>query len=552
PAPVEVAPAELPVAAGRPAIERLEWLLAAGPAAVEAEEEAPPPTQMEFEMEAVLEEAPPEPAPETELAFRYTVQRGDTLSSIARKYGVTVKDLVEANDIIKPDLIFPGQKLVIPGYLAPKPAPVAEPEPVPVPQPGEEFLVHPVARGDTLSAIAKRYGVTVRQIIEANQVEDPNFIHLGQQLIIPGVAARPKPEPSPPPEPQPAPPPGWGIDLDFPPQGPADAIRGLYVSYFAIGHADLRQHIFDLLETTEFNAVVIDAKGDHGWISYPTQISLAHEIGAARPTARDFETVIAELKRRGIYTIARIVTFKDNPLARSYPEYAAKTGSPNGRTLWIDQEQLSWTDPFLRPVWDYNIQVALEAAHLGFDEVQFDYVRFPTASQSGTPQFSQEASKEARITAIVGFLSAARGQLQPFGVKMAADVFGYTCWRQDDTQIGQDINRMAFYLDVLSPMLYPSTFGSGIPGYKMAIAHPYEVVYESARRAVERLSASTCTLRPWIQDFPDYRFDKRVYGKPEIQAQIKGCFDAGSSGFMVWDPRVQYTSGAYAPVKSHA
>ena len=135
---------------------------------------------------------------------------------------------------------------------------------------------------------------------------------------------------------------------------------------------------------------------------------------------------------------------------------------------------------------------------------------------------------------------------------MAADVFGYTCWRTDDTQIGQDIGRMAEYLDVLSPMLYPSTFGSGIPGFKVAIAHPYEVVYESARRAVERLSQANCTIRPWIQDFPDYRFDKRVYGRDEIQAQIKGCFDAGSSGFMVWDPRVQYTNGAYSPVMSRS
>ncbi len=107
---------------------------------------------------------------------------------------------------------------------------------------------------------------------------------------------------------------------------------------------------------------------------------------------------------------------------------------------------------------------------------------------------------------------------------------------------------MGQYIDVLSPMLYPSTFGSGIPGYKFAIAYPYEIVHKSAQRAVTRLAKFNCTVRPWIQDFPDYRFDKRVYGKEEIQAQIKGCFDAGSGGFIVWDPRVKYTDGAYAPV----
>jgi len=544
-----------PAAAGRPVSdEEVEWLLATDTPSL-AEEWPSESAEMAFEVEpgeAKVEEEAVETVLEEGLVFRYTVQRGDTLSGIARKYGVTVRDLVEANDIINPNLIFPGQKLIIPGYMSPKPPPEPEePKPVPTPSPpGEQYLVHTVMRGDTLSSIAKRYGVTLREIIEANNIEDPNYIREGQQLVIPGVLARPQPEPElqPEPKPQPAPPPVFDIDPSFPPQGPPDAIRGLYVSYFAIGHAGLRQHVFDLLDNTEFNAVVIDAKGDHGWISYPTKISLAHEIGAARPSAKDFETVMHEFKRRNVYTIARLVTFKDNPFSKSYLEYAVKSSSPNGSTLWLDREQLGWSDPFLRPVWDYNIQVAMEAAQMGFDEIQFDYVRFPTPSQAGVPLFSQEASKEARIAAIAGFLSAVCGQLKPFEVKVAADVFGYTCWRKDDTQIGQDIDRMAEYLDVLSPMLYPSTFGSGIPGYKFAIAHPYEVVYESARRAVERLSDFNCAVRPWIQDFPDYRFDKRVYDQEEIQAQVKGCFDAGSNGFMVWDPRVKYTDGAYAPL----
>jgi LysM repeat protein len=525
--------------------EEVEWLLATDTPSP-AEEPSAEPAQMELDREAGAVEA----GQEEGLVFRYTVQRGDTLNGIARKYGVTVRDLVVANDIINPNLIFPGQKLIVPGYMSPQPPPEPEePKPAPPPSPpDEQYLVHTVTRGDTLSSIAKRYGVTLREIIEANDIEDPKHIREGQRLVIPGVLARPRPEPKPKPEPHPSPPPVVDIDPNFPPQGPADAIRGLYVSYFAIGHAGLRQHVFDLLDSTEFNAVVIDAKGDHGWISYPTKISLAHEIGAARPTAKDFETVMAELKRRRVYTIARIVTFKDNPFSNSYPEYAVKSSRANGSSLWLDREELGWSDPFLRPVWDYNIQVAAEAAQLGFDEVQFDCVRFPNPSQAGAPLFSQEATKEARIAAIAGFLSAVCGQLKPFAVKIAADVFGYTCWRKDDTQIGQDIARMAEYLDVLSPMLYPSTFGSGIPGYKNAIAHPYEVVYESARRAVARLSHFNCTVRPWIQDFPDYRFDKRVYGQEEIQAQIKGCFDAGSSGFMVWDPRVKYTDGAYAPL----
>ncbi len=499
---------------------------------------------------------------EADQPFRYEVQRGDTLNAIAKRYGITVKELVEANNIADPNRTFPGQKLIIPGYMSHKPLPEPEPEPVaePAADAGEHFI-YTVASGDTLSAIAKRYGITLRELIEANDIENPNLIRSGQKLIIPGVIkppiqtqeseptpeARSLPEPESPPSPKPVTvsTPSFDIDPTFPPFGPLSAVRAMYVSYFAIGHTDVRKRIFQLLDTTEFNAVVIDAKGDFGWISYPTQVTLAHEVGAARPTAKDFNGLLDQLKKRDIYTIARVVTFKDTPLAKAYPDYAVKTGTG---AMWQDQDEQSWSDPFLKPVWDYNIEVAIEAAKLGFDEIQFDFLRFPMPSQAGEPHFSQDVSRGTRVAAIIGFLSIARGQLQPYGVKIAADTSGYTCWRKDDTVIGQDIDRMGQYLDVLCPMLYPSTFGSGIPGYKFAIAHPYEIVFHSASRAVDRLKAQNCRVRPWIQDFPDYRFDKRVYGKEEIQAQIKGSFDSGSTGFMVWDPRVKYTEGAYAPV----
>jgi hypothetical protein len=420
--------------------------------------------------------------------------------------------------------------------------PALEPEPTPhlIPPLPDQFFIHTVTRGDTLNGIAKRYGVTVSDLIEINQLEQPDVLRLGQQLRIPGVAGAPRFELI-------VPSPVVGSDPTFLPLGPAQAIRALYVSYFAIGHPETRQHIFDLLDTTELNAVVLDAKGDDGWITYPTQVPLAREIGADRPMVKDFDEVMGQFKARGIYTIARLVSFKDSLLAKNYPEYAVKIGG--SADVAANREYLSWTDPFLKPVWDYNLQLAVEAAQMGFDEIQFSHVRFPTPSQAGVLQFSQEATKETRVAAITGFLSIARGQLSPFGVKVAADALGYTCWRKDDTLIGQDIERMAQYLDVLSPMLYPSTFGSGIPGYKFAIAHPYEVVYESAQRAVSRVAPLGCAVRPWIQDFPDYRFDKRVYGKEEIQAQIKGCFEAGCAGFMVWDHRVKYTDGAYAPVR---
>jgi len=516
--------------------------------AAPTEEVEPAPGPISTSVAPSVEVEPAVVAPEPEEIFRYEVQQGDTLNAIARRYGVSVPQLLEANELTESDRIFLGQKLIIPSYI-PQPTPVVEPPPAtpPPPVPPDEFFVYTITRGDTLNSIANRYGVTARDLIEFNQIEHPDHIRVGQQIRIPTSAVPLVARPEAPIELKPASVAFTVVDSTFPPQGPAEATRALYVSYFAIGHADTRQRIFDLLDNTELNAVVLDVKGDDGWITYPTQVPLASEIGADRPMVKDVQAVMEQFKARGVYTIARVVTFKDSLLAKNYPEYAVKlTGSTSTEA---DRELMNWVDPFLQPVWDYNIQLAVEAAGLGFDEVQLSHVRFPTPSPAGALQFSQEATKETRLAAITGFLSIARGQLQPYRVKLSADVLGYTCWRKDDSLIGQDIERMAPYLDILCPMLYPSTFGSGIPGYKLAIAYPYEVVYESAQRAVNRVRPFNCAVRPWIQDFPDYRFDKRVYGKAEIQAQIKGCFDAGCTGFMVWDHRVKYTDGAYAPMQ---
>jgi LysM repeat protein len=536
----------------------------------------------------------PPPAPSSEPPvesepgpFIYIVQTGDTLSAIARRFGVAVVAIVEANRIQDPNVIRPGQRLLIPGpepqpepgpSLPPAPGPVPEPtpskpepislplpepppaqtpepellppptpgpglEPTPEPFPGRYVCV--VQPGDTLLTIARRFNVTLRAIIEANQIEDPNLIQPGQRLIIPGISlpAAPTPAPAPaPPEPMPAPSPHLpGTSLP-PIPWPDDAIRGIYVSYFAIGHQAHRRHVIDMLTKTEINALVIDVKGDHGLVSYPTSVALAHDIGAARPTARDFDELMDFFKANSVHTVARIVTFKDRPFANAHPEWAAQRQEGG---LWHDEEGLAWADPFLQTAWEYNADLAEEAARRGFDEIQFDYVRFPTSSQEGIPYFSQPINHGARVAAITAFLSYVRGRLASLDVRVAADVFGYTCWRDDDTLIGQDIGRMAQHLDVLCPMLYPSTFGSGIPGYNDAIAYPYEIVCESMKRAVQRVEPAGCRVRPWIQDFPDYRFDERVYGPAEIRAQMQGSFDGGGAGYMAWDPRIKYTTRAY-------
>jgi peptidoglycan/xylan/chitin deacetylase (PgdA/CDA1 family) len=325
-------------------------------------------------------------------------------------------------------------------------------------------------------------------------------------------------------------------------------IKSLYITYYGLASATHRMHVQNLLETTELNAIVMDVKGDRGLIPYTSTVQLAVDIGASsRPMINDWAAWMTWFHERKIYTIARIVVFKDEPLATAHPEWAvleARTGA-----IWRDRENLGWTDPMREEVWDYNIALAVEAAQQGFDEIQFDYVRFPTDGAIQQATFARENSQENRVAAITGFLAKAQEALAPYDVKLAVDVFGYTTWRTDDTGIGQQLEAMAPYLDVLSPMLYPSTFEDGLPGrpeYKAAIAFPYEIVNLSTARAVNRVQAinPAIEVRPWIQDFPDYSFDRRTYTPDEIRQQMEGARQAGARGWMLWDPRVKYTPEA--------
>lgn len=325
-------------------------------------------------------------------------------------------------------------------------------------------------------------------------------------------------------------------------------IKGLYITYYGLGSETHRARVQELLENTELNAIVMDVKGDFGWLPYTSTVQTALDIGAGnRPMIQDWAGWMQWFKARHIYTIARIVVFKDDPLATAHPEWAVIDSSSGG--VWHDREGLGWVDPSREEVWAYNIALAVEAAQLGFDEIQFDYVRFPTDGQISRATFAVENTEDKRKAAITAFLAKAREALAPYPVKLAADVFGYTTWREDDMNIGQQIETIGPYLDVISPMLYPSTFADGLPGlpeYRNAVAFPYEIVNKSTLKAVERLKAVKPNLevRPWIQDFRDYAFDGRIYSPDDIRRQMEGARQAGGRGWLLWDPRVKYTQEA--------
>lgn len=329
------------------------------------------------------------------------------------------------------------------------------------------------------------------------------------------------------------------VDVVLRPQ----AIKAAYLTYYGVGDRGIRTRVLDLTARTELNAVVIDVKGDRGWILYRTEVAQALAAGAQGPaTLRDFDGLMADLKARGIYTIARIVTFKDNILATSRPDLAiidTRTGKP-----WIDNEKLAWIDPFREEAWAYNIAIAKEAVRHGFDEVQFDYVRFPTDGRLGAARYFKPNNKDTRLPAIAGFLERARREIGPTGAFVGADLFGYTAFNENDTDIGQRIEEIAPHLDYICPMVYPSGYHKGIPGYANPVLVPYKVVHESVRLIRKRSGATVARVRPWLQDFKDYAFDRRIFGVNEVQAQIRGAEEAGGVGWMLWNPRNDYTGSA--------
>jgi hypothetical protein len=327
---------------------------------------------------------------------------------------------------------------------------------------------------------------------------------------------------------------------------PPRTVKGLYLSHHGVGDRTIRGRIFDLLDRTELNAVVIDVKGDEGYVPYDSQVPLAREAGAtARVRVRDFDEILARLKAKGIYLIARIVVFKDNVLARHRPAWAvtdARTGA-----LWLDAERLAWLDPFEDAAWPYAIALASEAARKGFDEIQLDYLRFPTEGHLAAARFGEPNTAASREHAVAAFLERTRSELEPTGALLAVDVFGYAAFNPDDTGIGQRIETLAPRVDVLCPMAYPSSYHLGIPGYRNPVAHPYEIVFETVRRARERTAGTRVQVRPWIQNFRDYAFDRRPFEAAEVQAQMRAARDAGATGWMLWNAQNRYTGEALGP-----
>jgi len=256
--------------------------------------------------------------------------------------------------------------------------------------------------------------------------------------------------------------------------------KGLYIPFGILSKPEKVTELIDLVDRTELNAIVVDVKSDRGSLAYRSQVPLAIEmgVGGERKGWLTLKELLKLCQDKDIYTIARIVVFKDNPLAHARPEWAVRQADGS---VWLDREGLGWAIPSRQEVQDYNIAIAKEVAAIGFDEVQFDYIRFPSDGDITAIVYNEEHTQETRSATIRAFIARLTNELRPFGVFTSADVFGLTVWvaPYSDMGIGQRVKDIAPHVDYLCPMLYPATFEPGNLGHDNPVLHPYDVIHRS-------------------------------------------------------------------------
>jgi len=312
-------------------------------------------------------------------------------------------------------------------------------------------------------------------------------------------------------------------------------VKALYLTFWgASNNSKTSKNILQIIKNSSANAVIVDIKNEHGYTSFYTSFKQANSYGAHKKrTNRNIAKFIKTMKDNDIYTIARIVTFKDELQASNNPDYAIKRDD-NG-SIWRNHDNMAWVDPFDIRSHNYTIRVAEEAAKVGFDEINFDYIRFP--AKSGL-RYSQKNTQKNRIKAIDSFLQSAQSKLRKYGVFISVDTYGNVFWSKDDNNIGQTIDSLSKHADYLAPMLYPSGFSYGSFHFDYPADHPHAVIYRSIKNVKKKIDIKR--VRPWLQYFKDYKKKRKPYQKFEIQEQIRATEELKTNGWMMWSPSSKY------------
>ncbi|MHB1263992.1 MAG: putative glycoside hydrolase [Gemmatimonadaceae bacterium] len=315
-------------------------------------------------------------------------------------------------------------------------------------------------------------------------------------------------------------------------------IRALYVNRFAAQSSKRMRGLMGVADSTEINALVIDMKDEFG-LNYPSaNPAFARNAGSGNGMVRDPKALIDSLHAHGILAIARIVVFKDPVTARVNPAWTIR--QPNGEP-WRDHKGFTWVNPYHHDLWNYNIGVAEELVTLGFDEIQWDYIRFPEPFASLPKQVFPGADGMSKPDALAAYLKEARERMHKVGVRSTADIFGLVTTVRGPLEVGQEWEKVAPVTDVLLPMVYPSHYPRGSLGVERPNAQPYDIVYKAivATRARNQKLGITAPehVRPWLQAFS---LGKPDYGAAQVTAQKKAVYAAGYDGWVLWHPGSKY------------
>jgi hypothetical protein len=336
-------------------------------------------------------------------------------------------------------------------------------------------------------------------------------------------------------------------------------LKAIYMSQCVVGTPHLRDSLVRFVEDTELNSVVIDIKDYSGKIAFPTDNKLLSQSANGGCGARDMGKFIETLHKKDIYAIGRITVFQDPLYADLHPEQAVQKTEGG---VWRDYKKLAFIDVGAKPFWDYISELGKESYNIGFDELNFDYIRFPSDGPMREAVYTWSEGKSKQL-ALEEFYQYLTEQLRPTGAVLSADLFGYVTVHYDDLGIGQVLERALPYFDYIYPMVYPSHYNSGFLGIKDVNSDPYKIVYASVMSAVEREVATTTKIAsfahipiasttPQLYEKPSYRgkvapwlqsFDYPVhYTKEMVVDQMRAAHDAGVDSYLFWDAANKYTS----------
>lgn len=318
-------------------------------------------------------------------------------------------------------------------------------------------------------------------------------------------------------------------------------VKAVYISAWVAGSAKFRDSIIKMIDDTELNAIVIDVKDSTGRVSFEMPDPNIVKYGSIEKRIPNIRLLTDILHKKNIYIIGRVAVFQDPYMTKKMPSWAITKKSDG--TVWKDHKGLSFLDPANKEVHDYIVSVAKGAYEEGFDEINFDYIRYPSDGNIKDINYHL-ATGETRSDNIEKFFKYLNGEVKKEkNIPMSADLFGLTTEATDDMGIGQVWEKAYPYFDFLCPMVYPSHYPPGHMGYKNPNAYPYEVINQAligAIKKTDKIAGDKNKIRPWLQDF-----DLGItYDKAMVQKEFKAVYDNGLKSWMLWDPANKYTPSA--------